>query len=697
MRSIWIRFALRLAMFAPLALGAMAAGGCTSGAATNETAAAAEGKAEDAQAESEKASDEGGPARSQDGTGTAEAKAEPAGKRKANRLAKESSPYLLLHAHNPVDWHPWGEEALAKAKQEGKLIFLSIGYSSCYWCHVMERESFMDDEIAAYLNEHFVCIKIDREERPDIDEIYMTALQIMNRSGGWPLSMFLTPEAKPFWGGTYFPPRDRADGAPGFLKIIQTMQQAWTEKKEQVNEAADQVAKLVKLNLETERGEPLPPRGEMLAEVQAAMAQHFDEENGGFAYGRTKFPSPPGLVFLLHQARHGANEDTKSAALKMLTRTLDKMAQGGIRDHIGGGFHRYSVDPQWRVPHFEKMLYDNGQLASVYAEAFALTGSEEYRRVVDELAAFVLREMTDSAGGFYSALDAETDAVEGKFYIWTRDALQAALTKEEYELFAAVYGIDGPPNFEEHDYVPQLADSREAIAKARGVSVEALEQSLAPIRAKLLAERAKRKRPLTDTKMLTGWNGIMIRGLADAGRVLKNERYLDAAQAAATFVLANLRRDGRLLRTHTAGEAKLNAYLEDYVLLADGLIALHRATGDANWLNEAESVTAKQIELFADKENGGFYFTSADHEELIAKRKDAIDGPIPAGNAIAASNLVYLAKETGNQAYLKTAETTIGSLTARLSLAAGSMPSSAVAIAEFLATAAKEPEKPAEE
>jgi hypothetical protein len=334
------------------------------------------------------------------------------------------------------------------------------------------------------------------------------------------------------------------------------------------------------------------------------------------------------------------------------------------------------------------MLYDNAQLASLYAEAFAFTGSDEYRRVIDELAGFVLREMTDPAGGFFSALDAETDAVEGKFYIWTREELEAALTKDEYALFAAVYGVDGEPNFEHQHYVPQLADGREAIAKARETTVEELEASLAPIRAKLLAERAKRKRPLTDTKILTGWNGMMIRGLADAGRVLKNEQYLDAAKAAATFVLANLRRDGRLLRTHTAGEARLNAYLEDYVLLADGLIALHQATGDANWLNEAESVTAKQIELFADEKNGGFFYTSSDHEELIAKRKDAFDGPIPAGNAVAARSLVYLAAQTGKQDYRDRAEKTLASLGPRLSQSASSLPTAAVAIGELLGSGA---------
>ncbi|MEX2187132.1 MAG: thioredoxin domain-containing protein [Pirellulales bacterium] len=615
-------------------------------------------------------------------------------KQKANRLAKESSPYLLLHAHNPVDWYPWGDEALAKAKKEGKLIFLSIGYSSCYWCHVMERESFMDEEIAAFLNEHFVCIKIDREERPDIDEIYMTAVQIMNKSGGWPLSMFLNPDAKPFFGGTYFPPRDREDGAPGFLTVIKRVQEVWSKDKENVNAAAERLADFVKQTLEAERGVAAPPKLEMLDEIQAAMAQHFDAENGGFAYGRTKFPSPAGLVFLLHRAKEASDADAKGAALEMLVVSLDKMAQRGLRDHVGGGFHRYSVDRFWHVPHFEKMLYDNAQLASVYAEAFELTGSAEYRRAVDELAAFVLREMTDPAGGFYSALDAETDAVEGKFYIWTREELEAALTKEEYALFAAVYGIDGEPNFEEHDYVPQLADSREAIAEKRGTSVEELEKSLAPIRAKLLAERGKRKRPLTDTKILTGWNGMMIRGFADTGRILKNERYIDAAKAAATFVLTNLRRDGRLLRTHTAGEAKLNAYLEDYVLLVDGLIALHQATGDANWLNEADALTAKQIELFADEKDGGFFFTSADHEELIAKRKDSFDGPIPAGNATAVRNLLYLARHAGKQEYLDRADKTLAVLTPRLSQSPASLSTAGVAIAEFLAD--KPVDKPAD-
>jgi uncharacterized protein YyaL (SSP411 family) len=605
-------------------------------------------------------------------------------KGKANRLAKESSPYLLLHAHNPVDWYPWGEESLEKAKKEGKVIFLSVGYSSCYWCHVMERESFMDEEIAKFLNDNFVCIKLDREERPDIDEIYMTSIQLLGRNGGWPLSMFLTPEGKPFFGGTYFPPRDREDGAPGFLTVVNRVHEVWSKDKDNVNAIAGRLADAVKETLETQRGIPLPLKIEMLAEVQAGMAEHFDEVNGGFSLGGTKFPSPPNLVFLLHQARSATDADTKAAALKMLTTTLDKMARGGLRDHIGGGFHRYTVDQFWHVPHFEKMLYDNAQLASVYAEAFALTGSAEYRRVVEELVVFLLREMTDATGGFYAALDAETDAVEGKFYIWTRAEIETALTKDEYTLFAAVYGIDREPNFEEH-YVPQLAKSREAISKDRGVSVEELEKSLAPIRAKLLEVRAKRKRPLTDTKILTSWNGQMIRGLADAGRCLKNDSYTKAADAAATFVLTNLRRDGRLLRTHTAGEAKLNAYIEDYALLTDGLIALHQATGEERYLHEANSLTAKQIELFWDQKNGGFFFTSADHEELIAKLKDVFDGPLPSSNAVAARNLIYLAKHMGKKDHLERADKTLGVLTTRFSQSAASLPTAAIGIAEFLA------------
>jgi uncharacterized protein len=608
----------------------------------------------------------------------------PASKTKGNRLSAESSPYLLLHAHNPVDWYPWGEEALAKAKKENKPIFLSIGYSSCYWCHVMERESFMNEEIAALLNKHFVCIKVDREERPDVDEVYMTALQSLGRPGGWPLSMFLTPDARPFFGGTYFPPRDDAlNGRPGFLSVGKKVLEVWEKDRDSVNKLADQVVATVKENFATSKTEkPVPLAVALVDAVQADLARQFDAEHGGFGRGQTKFPRESDLVYLLPRVKAGNAE-----AQNMLMRTLDKMAQGGLRDHLGGGFHRYTVDPRWAIPHFEKMLYDNAQLASIYTEAFLLTGNTEYRRVVDELAEFVLREMTDAGGGFYAALDAETDAMEGKSYIWKREELEKSLAKEEFELFAAIYGIGDHPNFEDQYFVPQLSAPMRETAKKRGLTADALAAQLAPIRVKLLAVRSKRKQPLTDTKILTGWNGMMIRGLADAGRGLKNPRYVQAAERAAEFVLTNSQIAGRLARTHTAGAAKLNAYAEDYALLVDGLLALHEATGKQAWLEKADRLTQEQIERFWDKEHGGFYFTASDHEQVLVRRKDAYDGPVPAANSVSADNLLRLSRALNKPQYADRAAATLRALAGRLQEAPVALPRAAAVLSSYLQAA----------
>lgn len=603
-----------------------------------------------------------------------------------NRLAGETSPYLLLHAHNPVDWYPWGPEALAKAKRENKLIFLSIGYSSCYWCHVMERESFMDEEIAAFLNKHFVCIKVDREERPDIDEIYMMGLQVYHhligsaQGGGWPLSMFLTPDGQPLGGGTYFPPRTRqptlklnllagvyqmpGGRMDGFLEVIQRVQNAWENNHEQVAAAAEHITDLVRAQLRR-RPEPLPLElGEpLLKRIDEALAGDFDPRYGGFSYNPdnddlAKFPEPSNLLYLLHRAKT-AQGDHAVATRKMLLTTLDHMAAGGIRDHVGGGFHRYSVDRYWRVPHFEKMLYDNGQLASTYAEAFALTGDQRYRRVVDELAGFVLREMTSPQGGFYSALDAETDAQEGKFYIWHREELEPATVMPAYRQFARVYGLDREPNFEGAWVLEQVVPEEE-VAKEAGIELATLRGQLSMIRSQLLTLRNQRKRPLLDNKILAAWNGMMIRGLADAGRILKNQEYLDAAAKAADFVLTEMRaEDGRLYRTHTAGEARLNAYLDDYANVVDGLLALYQATGEKRWLEAADALTAKQIELFWDADQGGFFYTSADHEELIVRSRGPVDAAVPSGNSVAALNLLTLARELGKDDYGVKAEATI--------------------------------------
>ncbi len=597
----------------------------------------------------------------------AEAAEKPAAKH-TNRLAKETSPYLLQHAHNPVDWHPWGEEALAKAKAEGKLIFLSIGYSSCHWCHVMERESFHDEEIAAFLNKHFVCIKIDREERPDIDAIYMTALSVYHqiagepRGGGWPLSMFLTPEAEPFLGGTYFPARDGdREGMPGFLTIIGKVQEFWAKFPDKIREDAKTITRFTKAEMEAKRTSPLVPLDEsLIPPVQAALDEQYDPKYGGFGYGpnprQPKFPEPSNLVFLIDRVQR--HKDAK--AQEMLVGSLAGMQQGGIRDHLGGGFHRYSVDRYWQIPHFEKMLYDNGQLASVYAEAFALTGRDDFRRTTQELCDFLLREMRDETGGFYTAIDADSEGEEGKFYRWDKAEVEKALSADEFALFAQVYGLDREPNFEEKFYAPQLSKPLADVAKELSLSEADLEARLVPIRQKLLTVRSQRIRPITDTKLLAADNGLAIGGLADAGRILKEPRYIEAATQAAEFVLTKLRiADGRLKRTYSAGEARLNAYVNDYAFVVDGLLRLHRASGDKRWLTAAGELTDKQIELFADEAGGGFYFTSKDHEALLARGKEIVDTAVPSGNSVSADNLVRLALLLDRPEYLPRASKTI--------------------------------------
>ncbi|MFT5525682.1 MAG: hypothetical protein ACI9HK_003652 [Pirellulaceae bacterium] len=626
-----------------------------------------------------------------------------------NRLAQETSPYLLLHKHNPVDWFPWGEEALAKAKKENKVIFLSIGYSSCHWCHVMERESFMDDEIAKFMNENFVCVKVDREERPDIDNIYMTSLHVYNqitgsgRGGGWPLSMFLTPDAKPFFGGTYFPARDGDRGVgTGFLTLLNRVEEVWTESHDRVKQDADALVGVVQQELTAKYGLDTPlPSDAILSEVLAELTEQYDPSFGGFGFSaenprRPKFPEPSNVYFLLHLYQQQEKKD--ETALAMATATLDHMARGGLRDHLGGGFHRYTVDRFWHIPHFEKMLYDNGQLAVVYSQGYNITKSEEYRRVLIEMNEFVLREMLSPEGGFYSALDAESEGEEGKFYRWNKADVEKILSPEEFKRFAAVYQLDKEPNFEEHYYFPQFPKRLDELAKEMNSTPAKLDDEMKPLRAKLMLIRDTRERPLTDTKILTSWNGLMIRGLADSGAALKEPRFIKAAESAADFVLSNLRQeDGRLWRTYGQGKAKLNAYLVDYAFLTDGLLALHRATGEQRWLDEAEKLTAKQIELFWDAEEGGFFFTSDDHESLLARAKNPIDGAQPSGISVSAENLVRLAKATGNKDYLARAEKTIRSVGALMTRAPAAIPRMAVAYSMYLQEVPPIETPPAEE
>lgn len=614
----------------------------------------------------------------------------------ANALAKESSPYLLMHAHNPVNWYPWNEETLALAKQQDKPIFLSIGYSSCHWCHVMERESFLDPEIAKFLNENFICIKVDREERPDIDEIYMRALLQISGRGGWPLSMFLTPEAKPFFGGTYWPARDGDRGARmGFLTIVQRVHDFYVNQREQIEQDANKLTAATRASLSVAAPtEGFPIQRAWGREAVEHLASTFDPDYGGFRYSPTdsqvpKFPEPPNLRFLIDRIRRPVPDpdhpsDTEQAR-KMLEVTCERMMLGGIYDHLGGGFHRYSVDRFWAIPHFEKMLYDNGQLASVYAEAHQLTGREDFRHVAEGVLDFVQAELTDKGGGFYSALDAESEGEEGKFYRWTKAELVDALSKDEFELFAKIYRIDEAPNFEEEFYAPQLKQTLAKHAIAMSISESELRNKLEPIRAKLFQLRSKRVRPLLDHKILTAWNGMMIRGFADAGRIFKREDYVQVAAKAAQFALKELvSAEGRVQRTYTDGQAKLNGYLIDYACLIDGLIALHQATGEDQWIDAAQLIQRKQDELFWDDAGGGYFFTSSDHEVLIARSKEMNDGVMPSGNSVSAANLYYLGLALNEPILTKKSEATILASSTVLTRASYVLPQMLITASEFL-------------
>ncbi|MCP4887232.1 MAG: thioredoxin domain-containing protein [Planctomycetaceae bacterium] len=607
-----------------------------------------------------------------------------------NRLAKESSPYLLQHAHNPVDWYPWGEEAFAKARREGKLVFLSVGYAACHWCHVMERESFMDEKIANVMNEKFVCIKVDREERPDVDQIYMTAVQLISGQGGWPMSVFLLPDGRPFWGGTYFPARDGDRGAStGFMSVLNQIEQVWENQRDKVTQQADTLTSAIKSSqtpkAEAERGDVLGP--ELVLATMASLFEQYDPVHGGFgvAPGRPKFPEASNLIFLLDRARReSVGEEKRASALMMLTKTLDGMISGAMYDHLGGGFHRYSVDQKWQIPHFEKMLYDNGQLMSIYAEAFAETQRAEYRHVVEGIGDFVIRELRAPGGGFYSALDADSEGEEGKFYRWTAAEIADLKSEPGFELASDVFHLQGPPNFEGEFYAPDPRETLTAAAQQRELDFETLTKRLKSIRTKMFEIRSGRERPITDVKILTAWNGLMVQGLADAGRILNRPDYIKAATQAADFLLAQLRQeDGRVLRSFAAGEAKLNGYVDDYAFLARGLQALHQATGEARWLNHTREITDQQLERFWDEDASGFFFTSSDHPELIVRVKDPADGAIPAGNSVSLENLRYLAEQTGEAKYQDVYEQTLQSLVPLLKKAPSAAPRATAELAHY--------------
>ncbi|MCH8203847.1 MAG: thioredoxin domain-containing protein [Candidatus Hydrogenedentes bacterium] len=568
-----------------------------------------------------------------------------------NRLANETSPYLLQHAHNPVDWYPWGEEAFQKARDEDKPIFLSVGYSSCHWCHVMERESFENEEIAAMLNEHYVSIKVDREERPDVDEIYMSAVQRMTGSGGWPMSVFLTPELKPFYGGTYFPPED-AYGRPGFKTLLVRLAEMWTLERDKINVSADGLTNDLKGILTgLAEGAKALTTG-ILSDAVADLGATFDAKDGGFG-GAPKFPPSSSIALFLREYQRTGEERT----LRMATLTLDKMAQGGMYDHLGGGFARYSTDTQWLVPHFEKMLYDNAQLAQVYLEAYQVTKNPLYRRVVEETFEYILRDMRDERGGFFSAEDADSEGEEGKFYVWTRDEIAEHLGEEDGKIFAAYYNVQERGNFQsreeyhENQNILHTPRSEEAVATGLKMTVEALREKMAQLKRTMLEVRSRRVRPGLDDKVLTSWNALMISAFAQGYRILGDERYRDAAVEASTFIVTDMKRDGKLLRTHRKGESRLPAYLDDYAYMIVALTEVYEATFDTAWLHEADALAKTMIEEFWDADDPGFYFTSGDHKNLLVRTKTSQDSAVPSGNSMAAYGLLRLAKFIDNADY----------------------------------------------
>ena len=606
----------------------------------------------------------------------------PTPERPANKLAGETSPYLLQHARNPVDWHPWGPEALARSKAEDKPIFLSIGYSACHWCHVMEHESFENPAIAALMNEHFVNVKVDREERPDLDQIYMTAVQAMTSHGGWPMSVFLTPDLKPFYGGTYFPPTD-SRGMPGFPRVLLGVHQAWVERRDDVLRSAGEMTDQL-------RSMGSVPAGQggmdfaVLDEAARALLRAFDPRHGGFG-AAPKFPHPMDLRVLLRQ--HARTGDAH--ALHAVRHTLEKMARGGIYDHLGGGFARYSTDESWLVPHFEKMLYDNALLASAYLEAYQATGDPEYARVVRETLDYVLGRMTGPEGGLYSTEDADSEGVEGKYYVWTVSELQSVLGAERAKEFAYVYDVTAHGNWEDHNILNQPKPLDQA-AKMLGRNEAELRSDLAEDRARLLAVRDRRIPPGKDTKVLTSWNGLMLAALAEGARVLKDERYLHAAEKAAAFLLDRMRTEsGRLLHTYKDGQARLNAYLDDYSNLIDGLTRLFEVTGEPRWIEAALDLSRVLIEEFADPDQGGFFYTGKSHEALIARQKDAYDNATPSGNAMAATALLRLGALTGRDDLTEAGRATLRSVQVVMEKAPTAAGQSLIAL-DFLLAPARE-------
>jgi uncharacterized protein len=585
----------------------------------------------------------------------------PAASKHTNRLAREQSPYLLQHAHNPVDWYAWGDEAFARARAENKPVFLSIGYSTCHWCHVMERESFEDEQVAGVLNEHFVSIKVDREERPDVDKIYMTFVQATTGSGGWPLNVFLTPERKPFFGGTYFPPDNRA-GRPGFQPLLRQIASLWRERRSEITgSAADIHARLEAAAKNLNPGD-LPPTGEALKNAVEFFKRMYDPRHGGFG-GAPKFPQP-GLPSLLLRCAGRFHDDE---AARMVLHTCDRMAAGGIHDQLGGGFARYAVDAGWLVPHFEKMLYDNAQLAQLYLDAYLVSDDPRHTAIARDILDYVLRDMTHSGGGFFSAEDADSEGHEGKFYCWTRDELARLLTAEEFKVAVRCFGITEKGNFVDHSH-PQPLSGQNVLSVAAGEKETGAR--LASAKKKMLKARAKRIRPHLDDKVLASWNGLMLGALARSGVVLDEAKYLAAAEKNLSFIQEKLWQpapsppgsqpgEGMLFHRWREGERDHVQLLEGYAFLLAGVIELYEATLEPKHLDFAIALAEAMLAKFYDTEKGGFWQGAAEAKDLILRVKDDYDGAEPSGNSVATLALLKLAAITGREDFKKSAEATL--------------------------------------
>ena len=570
-----------------------------------------------------------------------------------NRLIHETSPYLLQHAHNPVDWYPWSDEAFAKAKQEDKPVLLSIGYSACHWCHVMERESFENEQIAQLMNALFINIKVDREERPDLDEIYMNAVQMLTGRGGWPMTMFLTPDRQPFYGGTYFPPEDR-HGMPGFPRILRGVAQAYRDKPDDIQKSVEQILSALKRMSHSEDHEhAFTP--EAIGKAAEQIASAYDAENGGLGQA-PKFPNPGVYELFLRQHHHTRAE----RFLDMVTQTVTRMALGGIYDHLGGGFHRYSVDEKWLVPHFEKMLYDNAQLVRTLALLYRATGKEFFKGVMEETLDYLIREMLHSEGGFYSTQDADSEGEEGKFFVWSRIEVDQILGEEDGEIFCRIYDVTASGNFEGKNILHPIL----TVAQAAGLfkkTPDQIETIITQAKQKLFAARETREKPFRDEKIITSWNGLMLSGLAEALKISAKPSFLPAANRTIQLIFTKMFSDGLLLHTYKDGKAKQLGFLDDYAFLAVGLLDFYEATLDRSALDRALELTQVMVREFWDPSEGGFFYTGNSHEQLISRAKSVFDASVPSGSAKATELLLRLYHFTGKEDFLGKAETVLRS------------------------------------